>query len=153
MLWDHYTTSVSSLLLQNYKLVSKVCIKWCLLLEYNLTCPWNATELWQEKRNHATAVWHTNKELLYVGNGWVSQTGILYVSSNFRYFILHFKYVYFKSEFVYNSIQSILGVEKKPQEDNVIAQWRCLSAGIGSYLTWTAADPSVQIPLCSSYPR
>lgn len=50
----------------------------------------------------------------------VSQSRLLYASSNFRYFILHFKYVYFKSQFVYNSIQSTLGVEKKPQEEMVL---------------------------------
>lgn len=44
--------------------------------------------------------------------GEVSQTRMLYVSCNFKCFILHFRYVYLKSQFVYNSIQSILGVEK-----------------------------------------
>lgn len=44
--------------------------------------------------------------------GEVSQTRILDVSCNFRCFILHFKYVYLKNQFGYNSIQSILGVEK-----------------------------------------
>lgn len=48
----------------------------------------------------------------------VSQSRMLYASSNFRYFILHLKYVYFKSQFVCNSIQTILGVEKMPQEEN-----------------------------------
>lgn len=42
------------------------------------------------------------------------------MSSNLRYFILHFKCVYSKSQFVYNSIHSISGVEKKPQEENEV---------------------------------